>query len=101
LVQESELTESQRSIHEINFGAYVFDRDFMAETLPHLDKHPGGEYYLTDLVRVATEAGKTVESVSVPYPDEQMGINDAGQRERAEAFLAKLAGESRSQPVSS
>jgi len=91
LIQESELTSEQRSIREINFGAYVFDRAFMAESLGRLEKHAGGEYYLTDLVRFAVEAGRMVEAVSVPYPDDQMGINDAEQLARAEAFLRRKA----------
>ena len=87
LVQEKELSPDQYSIMEINFGAYVFDRSFMEQSLRQLEKHAGGEYYLTDLVRFAAEAGRVVESVSVPFPDQQMGINDAEQLARAEAFL--------------
>lgn len=91
LVQERELDPDQPSVNEINFGAYVFDRHFMDEALPRLELHPVGEYYLTDLVRMATEAGRTVDSVPVPYPDDQMGINDPAQLQRAERFLCRMA----------
>jgi bifunctional UDP-N-acetylglucosamine pyrophosphorylase/glucosamine-1-phosphate N-acetyltransferase len=87
LVQEKELTPDQRKILEINFGAYVFDRSFMQEMLPMLEKHPGGEYYLTDLIAFAVGSGRIVQSVQVPYPDDQMGINDQAQLERAALFL--------------
>ena len=65
LVQEGELLDEQRLCLEINFGAYVFDRQFMAQWLPRLEKHAGGEYYLTDLVEVAVKvhlAGKASRS---------------------------------------
>jgi bifunctional UDP-N-acetylglucosamine pyrophosphorylase / glucosamine-1-phosphate N-acetyltransferase len=87
LVQEKELTHEQRRSREINFGAYVFDRTFMERGLPLLTVHPGGEYYLTDLIRIAVEEGLSVSSVLAPDPDRQMGVNDRQQLERAEAYL--------------
>lgn len=89
LVQEEELTREQRLTAEINFGAYVFDRAFLENGLPLLEKHASGEYYLTDLVRFAVNAGRQVLAVAVPDPDGQMGINDAEQLARAEAYLNK------------
>ena len=91
LVQQKELTPEQADILEINFGAYVIDRSFMEQSLPRLSKHPGGEYYLTDLVYFAVQSGRAVEAVFVPFPDDQMGINDAEQLARAEAFLRRKA----------
>lgn len=87
LVQDKELTHEQRRSREINFGAYVFDRTFMERALPLLALHPGGEYYLTDLIHIAVEEGLHVSNVTVPDPDGQMGVNDRQQLERAEAYL--------------
>ena len=87
LVQENELTEAQRAVREINFGAYVFDRAFLERTLPTLEKHLAGEYYLTDLISTASEVGVPVESVRAPFPDDQMGVNDPTQLERAAGVL--------------
>jgi len=87
LVQDKELTHEQRRSREINFGAYVFDRTFMERALPLLTLHPSGEYYLTDLIRIAVEEGLLVTDVTVPDPDGQMGVNDKQQLERAEAYL--------------
>ncbi|HEV3311661.1 MAG TPA: NTP transferase domain-containing protein, partial [Chloroflexota bacterium] len=83
LVQDNELTEAQRAVREINFGAYVFDRAFLERTLPTLEKHLAGEYYLTDLISTASEVGVPVENVRAPFPDDQMGVNDPTQLERA------------------
>jgi bifunctional UDP-N-acetylglucosamine pyrophosphorylase / glucosamine-1-phosphate N-acetyltransferase len=92
LVQEQELTPEERLISEINFGAYVLDRPFMEAALPSLQPlHAGGEYHLPDLIRYAAEHGFAVDNVVVPYPDEQMGINDPAQLARAERFLRRKA----------
>lgn len=87
LVQEKELTREQRRSREINFGAYVFERNFMERTLPLLEPHAGGEFYLTDLIQIAAEEGLVVANVTAPHPDQQMGVNDRAQLERAESYL--------------
>lgn len=91
LVQEQDLTDDQRETNEINFGAYVFDRPFMQGALPRLPVRTGGEYHLTDLVAEAVRQNLGVESVPVPEPDAQMGINDQEGLERAEQFLRRKA----------
>lgn len=84
LVQESELRPEQRSLTEVNLGAYVFDAAFLRDHLPHLQPHPPkGEYYLTDLLAVARREGKPVEAVQVEGGEEIMGINDLVHLEHA------------------
>jgi bifunctional UDP-N-acetylglucosamine pyrophosphorylase/glucosamine-1-phosphate N-acetyltransferase len=91
LVEEKELRPEQRSIAEINFGAYVFDRFFLESALGELSLHATGEYYLPDVIGRAVERELDVSVVSVPNPDEQMGINDPDQLARAERYLARRA----------
>lgn len=82
LVQEADLTADQRTLTEVNLGAYVFDADFLRNTLPSLQPHPPkGELYLTDLVAAAVGRGERVEAVTVPGGMEVMGINDLIQLE--------------------
>ncbi len=65
---------------EINSGIHCFRLPWLAEQLPLLPRHAGGEYYLTDLIAVAA-AGATVDG---PWPvaavtvdlDAAMGVND-------------------------
>lgn len=91
LVQEKELTREQRRSHEINFGAYVFDRDFLEWGLQRLELHEGREYYLTDLVQLASASGLPIENIYAPDPDQQMGVNDREQLERADRYLRSRA----------
>jgi bifunctional UDP-N-acetylglucosamine pyrophosphorylase / glucosamine-1-phosphate N-acetyltransferase len=82
LVQEADLTSEQRSLTEVNLGAYVFDAAFLRETLPGLQPHsPKNELYLTDLIAAAVQRGDRVEALTVPGGMEVMGINDLVQLE--------------------
>jgi bifunctional UDP-N-acetylglucosamine pyrophosphorylase / glucosamine-1-phosphate N-acetyltransferase len=87
LLQESELSPAQRSVSEVNLGAYVFEVEFLRRYLPRLKPHPPkGEYYLTDIVALAVqEAGpdRTVEAVTLDNGAEILGINDLVQLEQA------------------
>lgn len=88
LVQESELTAEQRSLNEINLGAYVFDAGFLRRHLGALTPHPPkGEYYLTDLVAVAAReaesGGPPVASVTLDGGNSVLGVNDLVQLEAA------------------
>jgi bifunctional UDP-N-acetylglucosamine pyrophosphorylase/glucosamine-1-phosphate N-acetyltransferase len=82
LVQEADLTPEQRTLTEVNLGAYVFDAAFLRDTVSGLQAHPPkGELYLTDLIAVAVSRGERVEAVTVPGGMEVMGINDLIQLE--------------------
>ncbi len=53
IVEERDATPEQRSIKEINSGAYWFDVDALLEGLGQLDcNNDQGEYYLTDAVAI-------------------------------------------------
>jgi bifunctional UDP-N-acetylglucosamine pyrophosphorylase/glucosamine-1-phosphate N-acetyltransferase len=91
LVQENELIPEQQYQREINFGAYVFKRSFLEHALACLVPHANGEFYLTDVVAVASAQGLVIASVAPPHPDAQMGINDQVQLERAERYLQSNA----------
>src|SRR5918999_976712 len=61
IVEEKDATLEQRELTEINSGIIAFDAAFLAEALPRLDNdNAKGEYYLTDTVQIARDAGLTV-----------------------------------------
>ncbi len=76
IVEEKDATYQQRALNEINPGVYTFDADFLRESLPLLQpnnaKH---EYYLTDVVAMATKHPGTVATIEVPF-EETVGVND-------------------------
>jgi bifunctional UDP-N-acetylglucosamine pyrophosphorylase / glucosamine-1-phosphate N-acetyltransferase len=75
VVEEVDCTPAQRDIRELNPGIYCFDAEWLWENLPDLPLSRKGEYYLTDLVGMATARGRRV--ASLPAPEEEVyGIND-------------------------
>jgi bifunctional UDP-N-acetylglucosamine pyrophosphorylase/glucosamine-1-phosphate N-acetyltransferase len=58
--------EEERKITEINPALYAFDKNWLWNNLPKLNKQNAqGEYYLTDLVKIAKQQGKKVEAIPV------------------------------------
>jgi len=79
-------TEEQRRINEVNSGVYCFDQSWLWPALHALPRNVSGEYYLTDLVAVASSQGCKIATVSGSF-DETIGINDRVQLATAEHIL--------------
>src|SRR3989344_6501257 len=74
-VERKDATPEQIKIRELNPSFYCFKADWLWENLKKIDKkNAQGEYYLTDLVRIAIDQGKRVETVDV-NPLETLGVN--------------------------
>jgi len=88
IVEEYVATPEQLQIHELNVGAYCFEAGWLWDALKRIQKNPRkGEYYLTDIVEVATHEGKTVQAVVHDDLIETIGINDRAQLAEAEAAM--------------
>ena len=71
---------SSASIHEINSGILAFDAEFLLEALPRLgNDNAKGEYYLTDTVQLAREAGLHVGAHPIDDVVQTEGVNDRAQ----------------------
>ena len=85
IVEDSDTTVEERAIREINVGTYVVDGEFLFGTLEKLDtSNAQGEYYLTDIIRLAVEQGRRVAAVVLDSPDEGLGVNTRRQLAEAE-----------------
>ena len=59
-------SDEERKITEINPALYVFDKKWLWNNLPKLNKQNAqGEYYLTDLIKMAKEQGEKIIAVPV------------------------------------
>jgi bifunctional UDP-N-acetylglucosamine pyrophosphorylase/glucosamine-1-phosphate N-acetyltransferase len=88
VVEDRDATPDERAITEINTSIYVFRRSVLAPSLRRLmPANELGEYYLTDVVAVLSEAGYKVEALVVADPMEAAGVNDRAQLAVAEAEL--------------
>ena len=88
IVEQSDATEDERLIREVNTGIYAFRRSVLAPALRRLSPdNVQGEYYLTDIVEVLHDAGYAVTSMLVGDSMEVAGVNDRAQLAVAEAEL--------------
>ena len=84
IVEEKDASPKEREIKRVNAGVYCFDTQFLKTFLPHLNNHNAqNEYYLTDLISLATKNNLNVKAVNV---DEEsfMGVNSKAQLAQAE-----------------
>ncbi len=87
IVEEADATPEQLAIRELNCGLYCFDSSWLWEHLPQLPVSAKGEYYLTDLVRMAVEEERRIDSVLLRDCEEAVGINTRVQLAAAEAAM--------------
>jgi bifunctional UDP-N-acetylglucosamine pyrophosphorylase/glucosamine-1-phosphate N-acetyltransferase len=87
IVEERDATAEQRMIQEINAGLYAFDAAMLSQALGKLTTHnEQGEEYLTDVIALLVDSGRTVLAHATEDPTEVLGCNDrvelAGLRAR-------------------
>jgi bifunctional UDP-N-acetylglucosamine pyrophosphorylase/glucosamine-1-phosphate N-acetyltransferase len=88
IVEMKRATEEQRHISEVNSGVYCFDRGWLWPALQHLPRNPSGEYYLTDLIGIASSQGRKITTVTGSL-DETIGINNRVQLAEVEQLLRR------------
>ncbi len=76
IVEDKDATQEQKNIRELNSNPYCFNASWLWEALDRVEKSPVGEYYLTDLVKIAYHDGAGIASIEIEDPDESIGINN-------------------------
>ena len=80
IVEQKDASDEQRQIDEINSGIYCFDTRKLFAALSQIDNNNAqGEYYLTDVPRILSEAGDEVAIFQCADPSEVEGVNDRRQ----------------------
>ena len=75
VVEAKDASEEEKKILEVNPAFFCFEKNWLLESLPKIgNKNAQGEYYLTDLVKLAFEEGLTIPSVAIPAR-EAIGTN--------------------------
>ena len=74
--EETDATNEEKLINEINTGLYVVDNKKLFYALSLIDNNnKKQEYYLTDIVKILSKSD-IVDAVVVPYDYHLIGIND-------------------------
>ena len=90
IVEFKDASEEERKITEINPSYYCFDTKWLWENIGKVKPNNAAkEYYLTDLLGIATMQGHKVYSVEVKNPFEGMGVNTPEELAVVENYLKK------------
>lgn len=77
IVEQKDASAAERRVKEINSGVYCFSSEVLKTYLPQLTpQNKQGEYYLTDVLGLASKDGLKVEMVVAKDPVEITGVND-------------------------
>ena len=87
IVEEATATGDQLSIPELNVGAYCFSGEWLWDALHKIKISQKGEYYLTDTVALAVQAGLTVQPLVIDDLVETIGINTRVHLAEAESAM--------------
>lgn len=88
IVEQKDCSAEQLEIKESNPGFYIFEAKWFWQNCDKLEtNNVQGEYYLTDMIKIAAEQGKKVISIPVSEVSEAQGINTIEQQKRAEKIL--------------
>ena len=89
IVEKKDATLEELAIKEVNLGVYCICSPWVWDALKVVSpRNASGEYYLTDLVKIAIDQGKKVGTVPVP-PEEAMGVNTREDLKIAEQLIRK------------
>lgn len=88
IVEFKDAGEQEKAITEVNPALMCFNRQWLFHNLPALENNnKSGEYYLTDLVKIAFDEKRQIVSVAVEA-HEAMGINSLEELKIAEDLLS-------------
>jgi bifunctional UDP-N-acetylglucosamine pyrophosphorylase/glucosamine-1-phosphate N-acetyltransferase len=91
IAEELDATVDERALGEVNVGVYCVAQSLLAEVLPRIgNDNRKGEYYLTDMVELASSSGVRVAVYRADPPPLPVGVNTPEQLQRAEEALRAL-----------
>jgi bifunctional UDP-N-acetylglucosamine pyrophosphorylase / glucosamine-1-phosphate N-acetyltransferase len=80
IVEQADATESQRAIREVNGGIYAFDIADLRSALSRLSSNNAQqELYLTDVIAIVRQDGRTVRAMHIDDSALVAGVNDRVQ----------------------
>lgn len=90
IVEAKDATSDQLAIDEVNAGVYLFDEGFLYDSLHSVGTdNAQGEYYLTDVVGMATSKGRRAGAIIVEDPIEVLGVNSRSDLAAVENEIRK------------
>ena len=89
IVEEKDCSEEQKEIKTVNAGIYAVKTELLKRYIPALDNdNAQKEYYLTDIIKMAVEEGKSIHPVYV-REEEFKGVNSKLDLAEAEMIMQR------------
>lgn len=87
-----EASEAEQKILEVNPNCFCFNKDWFFSNIDKVrDNNKAHEFYLTDMVKIATDSGNKVKAFTID-PQEAIGINSPEELAIAESLVeAKIS----------
>jgi len=89
IVEEKDATDDQKKIQEVNSGCFCFEKSWVSKNLSKIKITRVGEYYITDLVKLALDEGEPVRVFKIENEAEWMGINTPEEFKKAQKELER------------
>lgn len=90
IVEQKDAAPEELAVREINSGIYCMDAAFLFDNIDSLGSdNAQNEFYLTDLLAMANDQGKSCLAMSIDDADEIMGVNDRVQLADAARILRR------------
>ncbi len=91
IVEEKDCIPAQREIQTVNAGVYCVKKELLDSYIPALNNdNAQEEYYLTDIIKMAVDEGKTVHPVIVEE-EEFKGVNSKLDLAHAEEIIKDVS----------
>ncbi|MFZ2149640.1 MAG: NTP transferase domain-containing protein [Minisyncoccia bacterium] len=88
IVEFKDASDEEKNIKELNLALYAFDAKWLWQNIKHLKKdNAQGEFYLTDLVKLACDQDKKIEGVEVESSIEALQPNSKEELELLEKLM--------------
>jgi len=75
IVEGRDVSKDEEKINEINTGCYIINIDWLKRSVGLLGKSNTGEYYIPDLISIASNQKTTINSYLLPNSQEWKSVN--------------------------
>ncbi|PKF60262.1 bifunctional N-acetylglucosamine-1-phosphate uridyltransferase/glucosamine-1-phosphate acetyltransferase [Psychromonas sp. psych-6C06] len=94
IIEQKDATQNQREIKEVNTGILVANARDLRRWLPALrNDNAAGEYYVTDIIKMAHQEGRVIGAVHPSSTVEVEGVNNRLQLSKLERAYQRLEAE--------
>ena len=95
IVEQKDASDAEKAVKEVNTGILCCTTALLNEVLPKLSSNNAqGEYYLTDVIGMAVDAGLEIAAAQPAFAWEVDGVNDRVQLSRLERIHQRQKAES-------